>query len=127
MFFEEDPFDRWCRLLVAFLCIVTHTTEITVLSLFQRLKILGRHHLVIAWIRTSSWSFSWYKRYVCVPLMFCGLMKVPTWTEVEAYRLRLTAKSGHELPRPTELEEGLRQEQRRQKNDGSDPIIGSQQ
>jgi hypothetical protein len=111
MFFEEDPLDRWCRCILAYGMLVARLAEIRIRFLFQRLAIRGRHLLFIARKRTYLLGYTIYRRYICVPLMLFGVMRVPTWTEVEAYRVRLSTRSGFDLPRPPELEEGLKQEQ----------------
>ena len=116
MFFEEDPFDRWCRLLVAFVILMERMAELIVWELIQRLKLKVGYPLVIAGLRVRFLGQTIYHRYICVLLMMCGLKKVPTWTDIEARRLRLVAKSGYDIPRPRELEEGLRQEQMRQES-----------
>ncbi len=108
--FEEDPFDRWCRIIFALIIFVTGMTELIIRHQFRLLTIRGRYLLVVVWLRTRSLCFTVYRKHICLPLMFCGFMKVPTWTEVEAYRLRLIAQSGYDLPRPLDLEEGLLEE-----------------
>ena len=111
MFFEEDPIDRWCRCIVAYGMLVTGLAEIHIRYLFQRLTIRGRHLLFVLRNRTYLLGYTIYRRYACVPLMLFGVMRVPTWTEVEAYRVRLSTQSGFDLPRTPELEEGLKHEQ----------------
>ena len=114
MFFEEDPLDRWCCCIVAYSILVTRLAEIHIRFLFQRLAIRGRHLLFVAWKRTYLLGYTIYRRFICVPLMLFGVMRVPTWTEVEAFRVRLSTQSGIDLPRPPELEEGLKHEQMQQ-------------
>ena len=114
MFFEEDPFDRWCRLLVVYIVLMERMTELIVWDFIQHLKIQGSYWLAIAWLRMRKLGKIIYHRYICPLLMECGLKKVPTWADREARRLLLVAKSGYDIPRPPALEEGLRQEQIRQ-------------
>ena len=114
MFFDEDPFDRFCRVVTAFMILAARMTEITVWSMFQRLTILGRYYVRVCWRRAHFWCISWYRRYICTLLMIIGLMQVPTWTEIEAYRLQMSARSGQDIPRPPQLEEGLKQEHQQQ-------------
>ena len=107
MYFEEDPFDRWCRLLVAFMVKWVRVTELAVWILVQYLAIQGRY----AWLQMWRVGSLIYCRSISLLLMECGLKKVPTFAEVEARRLQLIAEYGYDIPRPADLEEGLRQEQ----------------
>ena len=116
MYFEEDPFDRCCRLLVAYMVLMVRMTELVVWDFIQHLKIQGSYWLAIAWLRMRRVGKIIYYRSISPLLMECGLKKVPTWAEIEAYRLQLVAKSGYDIPRPAALEEGLRQEQMRQES-----------
>ena len=111
MYFEEDPLDRWCRLLVAFMVKWVYVTELAVWTLVQYLEIQGSY----AWLQLTNimWRVGIliYYRSISPLLVECGLKKVPTFAEVEARRLQLIAKFGYDIPRPADLEEGLREEQ----------------
>jgi hypothetical protein len=111
MYFEEDPFDRWCRLLVAFMVKWVRVTELVVWILIQHLKIQGSYWLAVATFRIKGLGLTVYYRCIGPLLVECGLKKASTFAEVEARRLQLIAKFGYDIPRPTDLEEGLRQEQ----------------
>jgi hypothetical protein len=114
---NEDPFDRWCRNLLELGYLATMLVELLARRWCRRLllyihifALYGRHFLFVVWCKVRSFFYTWYRRHLCQWLMVCGLMKVPTWTEVEAYRLQISARSGVDIPRPLELENGLRQE-----------------
>ncbi len=116
--FEEDPFDRWCRSVVELCVLVILLLESSIqqqwFRLVYSLSILGlrvRHLLFALWKRGSFLCFAFYRRFICLPLMLCGLMKVPTWAEIEAHRLQMIARTGIDVLRPAELERGLEQEQ----------------
>lgn len=110
MYFEEDPFDRWCRLLVAFMVMMVHMAELVVWDLARCLKVQVGYRLAIVWLRACFLG----KKYIGLLLVLYGLKEAPTWTEVEAYRLQVIAKIGRDIPRSPDLEEGLRQEQAQQ-------------
>jgi hypothetical protein len=111
--YNEDPFDQFCRQLVAFVCFVGtvlwYEPQILLLKLKYGFKYLWlslerslfiplRYKTRRLWTRITVW------------LMLNGLMRTPTWTEIEAMRLRVVAQ-GTDIPRWRELEEGLRREQ----------------
>jgi hypothetical protein len=121
MFFDEDPLDRVCRLIVVFLFCVEQVLEVTTMwalrfvwyrLLILKIVIVGR--LRIAGRRLGFLFTALYWRHLRVWLVLAGLKPRLTWADVEAHWLQLSARSGIDLPRPPELEAGLQQEQARQ-------------
>jgi polyferredoxin len=109
--FEEDPFDRFCRIIMACMVFITHMTELIIRLSIQWLAIKIKYLLVFTWLRTHSFCFTLYHRYFYLWLVFLGFKKPLSWTEIEAFRLKVIAQGGKDIPLSPDLEEGLRQEQ----------------
>jgi hypothetical protein len=114
----EDPFDQLCRLLVAFVFFLSACLVLVPQWLFFELCCdlrQGWLSLQLALFLPLSYKIRllcshFYYQHLAVWLMLFGLIKTPTWTEIEERRLQTVAK-GADLPRWKELEEGLLQEQ----------------
>jgi hypothetical protein len=111
--YNEDPFDQFCRILAAFVCFVgailwygpqfllvelKYSLQHLWLSLKRFLFLPLRYKTHLLWTRITVW------------LMLYGIVRTPTWTEIEERRLQVIAQ-GADLPRWKDLEEGLWQEQ----------------
>ena len=118
MMINDDPFDRFCVFVTLVVVLMVSTVTLTL----QEVWIQLRHRCELSWLRTryawtclrlradGAWTHLYYE-HIRVHLELLDLVKPLTWTDVEAYRLKLVAKSGHNIPRPPDLEAGLCQEQ----------------
>jgi hypothetical protein len=113
----NDPFDRFCYLLVSLIAYASYLLEVGC----KLLWIDAKYAAIFAWLRVGrAWlrvRYAWKLFYlqqvwrrVNFWLMLLGFKRVPMWAEIEQRRLEISAQLGYEIPRPPELEEGLRRE-----------------
>lgn len=102
--FEEDPFDRFCRLVLVWITFAERTIEIESWHLWRRTLMKAQSVVKRLWIQL-------YHRRISPALMFVGLKRIPTWTELEEKVKRLEAQTGKPFPRTSAHIEGLKQEQ----------------
>jgi hypothetical protein len=112
LMYNEDPFDQFCRTIVAFVCFVGIILWFEPQFLLLEMK-YGLKHLWLSLERSLFIPFRYKTRLlrtrITVWLMLYGFVRTPTWTEIEEMRLRAVAH-GADLPCWRELEEGLRWE-----------------
>ena len=119
--FQEDPFDRICRIIdglliyLSVLVISTLQLEVSLLLLrLKRVKVNMWTALRLLWNRIwfgfrRMWNhFYWDRIYVVLVLI--GAKRELTWAEVERRRVEAFTLYGLEISRSPELEEGLKQE-----------------
>jgi len=102
--FEEDPCDRFCRIVLAWIIFVERTIEIDLWYLWRRSLLKAQSVVKRLWIQL-------YHRRISPALMFVGLKRIPSWTELEEKVKRLEAQTGQPFPRTAAHSEGLKQEQ----------------
>jgi hypothetical protein len=118
MMMNDDPFDRFCVFVTLMVVLMVSTVTLAL----QEVWIRVRHCCELSWLRikyawnilrlraNGAWTHLYYE-HIRVRLELLDLVKPLTWADVEAYRLKLVAKSGYDIPRTPDLEEGLRREQ----------------
>lgn len=119
--FDLDPVDYLCILIVD---TMTRLARLVGLILMYVLWMAWRR-LQLCTIRLRGWSkiaglrlrqlgSYVYWKHINVRLVANGLQRELTWAEIEERRLQAIARTGVDIPRPPELEEGLRQERGQQ-------------
>lgn len=113
----EDPFDQISAFLLALAVFIGGMIDL----------LLSYGWWSVWWRMRRSWL---YVKYGCIRIHFAfrsvwiqcyyphirlwlevlGVVPPMTWTDIEAYRLRMSARLGCEIPRPECLEQGLLQE-----------------
>ena len=91
LMYNEDPFDQFCRMIVAFVCFVGIILWFEPQLLLLELK-YGLKHLWLS-LECSLFLPLHYKMRllqtrITVWLMLSGLVRTPTWTEIEEMRLQ---------------------------------------
>jgi hypothetical protein len=108
--FEEDQFDRFCRIVLAWIIFAERTIEIEFWHLWRRSLIKAQSVVKRLWITL-------YHRLISPALMFVGLKRIPSWTELEENVKRLEAQTGRPFPRTAAHIEGLKHEQAKKESE----------
>jgi hypothetical protein len=102
--YQEDPLDRFSRLVLAWMIFTERTIEIESWHLWRMSYIKVKYAVRRLWIEL-------YYHFISPTLMFIGLKRTPSWTEIEEEVKELEAETGQPFPRTAAHIEGLKREQ----------------
>lgn len=102
--YQEDPFDRFSRIVLAWIIFAERTIALEFWHLWRRFLITAQSVVKRLWIQL-------YHRLISPALMFVGLKRIPTWAELEENVKQLEAQIGKPIARTAAHIEGLKREQ----------------
>jgi len=113
--YQEDPLDRWSRIILAWMTWAETIIEIDLWYLWRTLCIEVGHlwrmvYMKINHLARRLWIELYYN-LISPTLMHTGLKRIPSWTELEADIKQLEAQTGQPFPRTAAHIEGLKREQ----------------
>jgi len=113
--YQENPLDRWSRIILAWMVWAERIIEIDLWYLWRTWCIEVGHLWRLSLIKAQSLGGRfWIELYydlISPTLMLIGLKRVPTWAELEEQIQQLERQTGKSFPRTPAHIAGLEREQ----------------